>query len=184
MANQNVVAELKMRQIHRGPIAVDRSVAGVVGEIEREIRASQKRVTKAEAAVGDVLPVGLSDLYTDAARNIIESQGGEVRLNCPVTALEVQGSRIQGVRFANQECLSADAVISSLPPLVLSRILPVLPETRPLIEQLKDRGRIIIPVGSPFWTQTLMLVRKDGDKVRTQNLLPVRFVPFTRLDPE
>ena len=54
----------------------------------------------------------------------------------------------------------------------------------PLIEQLKDRGRIIIPVGSPFWTQTLMLVRKDGDKVRTQNLLPVRFVPFTRLDPE
>ena len=62
MADQNVVAELKMRQTHRGPIAVDRSVAVVVGEVEREIRASQKRVTKAEAAVGDVLPVGLSDL--------------------------------------------------------------------------------------------------------------------------
>ncbi|MBP3193271.1 protein-L-isoaspartate(D-aspartate) O-methyltransferase [Natronogracilivirga saccharolytica] len=50
----------------------------------------------------------------------------------------------------------------------------------PLVEQLKDGGRMIIPVGSPFQTQNLMLVQKDGDDVRTRNLMPVRFVPFTR----
>jgi protein-L-isoaspartate(D-aspartate) O-methyltransferase len=35
-------------------------------------------------------------------------------------------------------------------------------------------------VGSPFRTQTLMLVTRDGEDVATQSLLPVRFVPFTR----
>ncbi len=50
----------------------------------------------------------------------------------------------------------------------------------PLIEQLKDGGRMIIPVGSPYMIQMLVLVTKDGDQVRTQNLLPVRFVPLTR----
>ena len=50
----------------------------------------------------------------------------------------------------------------------------------PLIEQLKDGGRMIIPVGSPFFTQTLMLVEKRNGEVRTRSIIPVRFVPFTR----
>jgi protein-L-isoaspartate(D-aspartate) O-methyltransferase len=50
----------------------------------------------------------------------------------------------------------------------------------PLIEQLKDSGRMIIPVGSPFQTQWLMLVEKKGKKTTTKSLLPVSFVPFTR----
>jgi protein-L-isoaspartate(D-aspartate) O-methyltransferase len=50
----------------------------------------------------------------------------------------------------------------------------------PLVEQLRDGGRMVIPVGSPFHTQMLMLVTRDGDDIRTENLIPVRFVPFTR----
>jgi protein-L-isoaspartate(D-aspartate) O-methyltransferase len=50
----------------------------------------------------------------------------------------------------------------------------------PLLEQLEDGGRMVIPVGSPFRTQTLMLVTRDGEDVVTESLLPVRFVPFTR----
>ena len=50
----------------------------------------------------------------------------------------------------------------------------------PLIEQLKPGGRMIIPVGSPFLTQQLLLVTKDaGGKARTRQILPVRFVPLT-----
>lgn len=52
----------------------------------------------------------------------------------------------------------------------------------PLIEQLKDGGRMVIPVGSPFLVQSLMLVEKRAGKVTTRNLMPVRFVPFTRSD--
>jgi len=52
----------------------------------------------------------------------------------------------------------------------------------PLIKQLKDGGKMIIPVGSPFLNQTLILVEKSGEKITTTSLLPVRFVPFTRGD--
>ena len=51
----------------------------------------------------------------------------------------------------------------------------------PLIEQLKPGGRMVIPVGGPYATQQLMLVEKNVDgSVTTRQLLPVRFVPFTR----
>ncbi len=50
----------------------------------------------------------------------------------------------------------------------------------PLIEQLKPGGRLIIPVGSRFLTQQLLLVEKDEDgAVTTRQILPVRFVPLT-----
>lgn len=52
----------------------------------------------------------------------------------------------------------------------------------PLIEQLKEGGRMIIPVGSPLRTQQLMLVEKKDGAVQTRSLMPVRFVPFTRAD--
>jgi protein-L-isoaspartate(D-aspartate) O-methyltransferase len=52
----------------------------------------------------------------------------------------------------------------------------------PLIEQLKDDGKMIIPVGSPYLTQMLVLVEKKGEEIFTTSLLPVRFVPFTRGD--
>ncbi len=50
----------------------------------------------------------------------------------------------------------------------------------PLIRQLKPGGRMIIPVGSRFLTQQLLMVVKDKQgKVTTQQILPVRFVPLT-----
>jgi protein-L-isoaspartate(D-aspartate) O-methyltransferase len=50
----------------------------------------------------------------------------------------------------------------------------------PLIEQLKEGGRIIAPIGSPFGNQTLMLITKDENgKIQSKRLLPVMFVPMT-----
>lgn len=50
----------------------------------------------------------------------------------------------------------------------------------PLIKQLKPGGRMIIPVGSRFMVQHLVLVAKDADnKVTTRQILPVAFVPLT-----
>ena len=50
----------------------------------------------------------------------------------------------------------------------------------PLIDQLKEGGKMIIPVGSPFRVQSLMMITKKGGEIKTNNLIPVRFVPFTR----
>lgn len=50
----------------------------------------------------------------------------------------------------------------------------------PLVEQLKPGGMIAIPIGSPYQTQTLMKVTKtEEEEIRTERLLPVRFVPLT-----
>ena len=50
----------------------------------------------------------------------------------------------------------------------------------PLLQQLKPGARMIIPVGSPFSTQQLLLVTRDeNEQVRTRQVLPVRFVPLT-----
>jgi len=48
----------------------------------------------------------------------------------------------------------------------------------PLIKQLKDGGTMCIPVGSVFWTQNLMLVKKKDGKITARSVLPVRFVPL------
>ncbi len=66
--------------------------------------------------------------------------------------------------------------------IVVTAASPHIPP--PLIEQLKDGGRMIIPVGSPFRTQQLVLVEKRGERTRTRNILPVQFVPFTRAEEE
>jgi len=48
-----------------------------------------------------------------------------------------------------------------------------------LIEQLKPEGKMILPVGSPYGAQTLVLITKDDKgNVRSRGLLPVRFVPM------
>jgi protein-L-isoaspartate(D-aspartate) O-methyltransferase len=49
---------------------------------------------------------------------------------------------------------------------------------QPLIDQLKDGGRIIIPVGSGR-IQDLVLLRKRSGKLEQQAVLPVSFVPMT-----
>jgi protein-L-isoaspartate(D-aspartate) O-methyltransferase len=48
----------------------------------------------------------------------------------------------------------------------------------PLVEQLKDGGRMIIPVG-PMGDQKLVLLRKQGEQLKKHAVLPVRFVPMT-----
>lgn len=51
----------------------------------------------------------------------------------------------------------------------------------PLVEQLKPGGRMVIPVGGPFAVQYLTVVEKSATgQVTARQVLPVRFVPFTR----
>lgn len=48
-----------------------------------------------------------------------------------------------------------------------------------LVEQLKPGGRLVIPVGEPFFHQELMLVKKDdAGATHTQSILGVAFVPM------
>ena len=49
----------------------------------------------------------------------------------------------------------------------------------PLIAQLREGGRMVIPVGDAF-EQNLLLIEKHSGALRKRVMCPVRFVPFTR----
>ncbi|NEZ04306.1 protein-L-isoaspartate(D-aspartate) O-methyltransferase [Wenzhouxiangella sp. XN201] len=50
----------------------------------------------------------------------------------------------------------------------------------PLVEQLKPKRRMVIPVGRAGWTQNLLRVEKTEDgEARSRNLMAVVFVPLT-----
>ncbi|MDM8177626.1 MULTISPECIES: protein-L-isoaspartate(D-aspartate) O-methyltransferase [Olivibacter] len=79
----------------------------------------------------------------------------------------VIGDGYQGLRSA----APFDAIIVTAAP-------EKIPE--PLVEQLKDGGKMIIPIGPTKGMQTLKLLKKKKGKLVVQDLMHVRFVPFTR----
>jgi protein-L-isoaspartate(D-aspartate) O-methyltransferase len=96
---------------------------------------------------------------------------------------EAAKARLAGLGFANvtvragdgyygwQEAAPFDGIVVTA---AASHIPP------PLIRQLRPGGRMVIPIGGPFFVQQLMLVEKREDgTVTSRQLLPVRFVPLT-----
>ncbi|MCM4152374.1 protein-L-isoaspartate(D-aspartate) O-methyltransferase [Arenibacter sp. N53] len=51
---------------------------------------------------------------------------------------------------------------------------------KPLVDQLKNGGHMVIPVGQNNDVTYLVKVTKRKDRIITKKLFPVRFVPFTR----
>lgn len=49
----------------------------------------------------------------------------------------------------------------------------------PLVEQLREGGRMIIPVGKEGTVQSLYVMTKKGGKMQQEAVVPVRFVPMT-----
>ena len=62
-----------------------------------------------------------------------------------------------------------DAIIITASP-------PKVPE--PLINQLKDGGKIIVPLEEGLWQELTLFSKKNG-KLERHDIIPVRFVPMT-----
>ncbi len=63
--------------------------------------------------------------------------------------------------------------------IIVTAAAETIPE--PLISQLAENGRLVIPVGPPYAVQELILLEKRNGKTVTKRLTFVRFVPFRRL---
>lgn len=59
--------------------------------------------------------------------------------------------------------------------IIITAAPPSLP--KPLIDQLKDNGRIVVPEG--IYSQDLRVYVKKNGKLEMQSVIPVRFVPMT-----
>ena len=72
----------------------------------------------------------------DPARAYIEARGGRVILNAAVAGADLEGGRIRGVRLRDGSYRPAAALVSSVPPQALRRILPPeVPEEDPFFSR-------------------------------------------------
>ncbi len=68
--------------------------------------------------------VGLSDLYTEAARDYIERKGGHFLLKSPVAKLHFRGREFSEVELEGGRRVSAEALLVTVPFTALRKILP------------------------------------------------------------
>lgn len=102
---------------------------------------------------------------------IVEELGKQAETNLQRTNYHNVHTRIGDGYYGWEAAEPFDGIIVTA---VASHIPP------PLLKQLKPGGRMVLPVGGQFMMQYLTLVNKDLDnKITTQQLLPVRFIPLT-----
>ena len=102
---------------------------------------------------------------------IIEPLGEAVKKRFQRLGYKNITSRIGDGYYGWEEHAPFDAIVVTA---TASHIPP------PLIKQLKPGGHMVIPIGSRFLTQQLVLASKDNSgHMTTKQILPVRFVPLT-----
>ena len=128
-----------------------------------------------------VLEIGCGSGYQAAILSHIVKEVFTVEV-IPELAEEAE-VRLQALGYKNIHVKCGDGFYGWLEEAPFDRVIvtaAVEEVPSPLVEQLKDEGRMIIPVGSPSQVQRLVLVTKKGDTVQSEDKLAVRFVPFTR----
>jgi protein-L-isoaspartate(D-aspartate) O-methyltransferase len=128
-----------------------------------------------------VLEIGSGSGYQAAVLSAIADRVYTIEIVEPLA--EWAGDRLERADCRNVAVKHADGYYgweehAPFDAIVVTAAAPHIPP--PLIRQLKDGGRMVIPVGSQFRTQQLVLVEKRGPRITTRNVLPVMFVPFTR----
>ncbi|MFQ5953802.1 MAG: protein-L-isoaspartate(D-aspartate) O-methyltransferase [Kiloniellales bacterium] len=129
-----------------------------------------------------VLEVGTGSGYQAAVLSLLVRQVYSIEV---VRALaEAAAERLQRLGYHNVEVRHGDGYAGWPEHAPFDAITVTAAAKRvppPLIEQLKEGGRLVIPIGRRWATQDLMLVEKDeSGKVEERRLLPVAFVPLTR----
>ena len=89
-------------------------------------------------------------------------------------------ARLARLGYRNVEVRSGDGYLgwpeaAPFDAIIVTAAAPRIPE--PLKQQLKDGGRLVLPVGDEY--QELILVTRHGSLYDERRVLPVRFVPMT-----
>ncbi len=93
-------------------------------------------------------------------------------------------SRLKKMGYENIICKYGDGYLgwpeqSPFDIIIVTAAAAQIPQ--PLIDQLAENGRLVIPVGEPAAVQELILITKKNGKPVEKRLTYVRFVPFKRL---
>ena len=137
-------------------------------------------MTEALGLVGgeSVLEVGTGSGYQSAVLAEIAATVHTVEIVAPLA--DEAAALLKRLGYANVEVRAGDGYqgwpeVAPFDAIIVTAAAPRVPE--PLKQQLKDGGRLILPVGDEW--QELVVVTRRGDRFEEKRVLPVRFVPMT-----
>jgi protein-L-isoaspartate(D-aspartate) O-methyltransferase len=127
-----------------------------------------------------VLEVGTGSGYQAAILARIVAEVYTVEIVEPL-ATEAR-ERLARLGFTNVHVLQADGYYgweehSPYDAIVVTAAPDHIPQ--PLVQQLKDGGHLVIPLGPPGGYQALWQITKEGDQIKKRNVTGVLFVPLT-----
>jgi len=127
-----------------------------------------------------VLEIGTGSGYQAAILAEIVAEVYTVEIVEPL-AIEAR-ERLERLGFDNVHTLNADGYFgweehAPYDAIIVTAAPDHIPQ--PLVQQLKDGAKLVIPVGPPGGYQTLWQVTKEGDQVKKRNVTGVLFVPLT-----
>jgi protein-L-isoaspartate(D-aspartate) O-methyltransferase len=125
-----------------------------------------------------VLEVGTGSGYQAAVLGEIAARVCSIEIVTPLA--EEAAALLKKLGYANVEVRAGDGYLgwpeaAPFDAIMVTAAAPRIPE--PLKKQLKDGGRLILPVGDEW--QELVVVTRRGDLFEEKQVLPVRFVPMT-----
>ena len=127
-----------------------------------------------------VLEIGTGSGYQAAILAQIVSAVYSVEIVEPL-AIEAR-ERLERLGYDNIHTLHADGYYgweehAPFDAIIVTAAPDHIPQ--PLVQQLKDGGKLVIPVGPPGGYQTLWEITKQGETVKKRNVTGVLFVPLT-----
>jgi protein-L-isoaspartate(D-aspartate) O-methyltransferase len=125
-----------------------------------------------------VLEVGTGSGYQAAVLAEIAAKVYTIEIVEPLAAESKE--RLARLGYKNVEVRAGDGYAgwpeaAPFDAVMVTAAAPRIPE--PLKQQLKDGGRLVIPVGEEY--QELIVLTRKGDTFDEKKVLPVRFVPMT-----
>lgn len=128
-----------------------------------------------------VLEIGTGSGYQAAILSRLVKQVYSVEI---VGVLADKASeRLETYHFRNIKVRSGDGYLgwpehAPYDGIIVTAAAPHIPQ--PLIDQLTEGSRLVIPVGLPYSYQELLVIEKDlNGEINTRRILGVSFVPFT-----